>query len=498
MFQPNPLFTDGAVLCRRKEIAVFGDAPSGARVSCALTGIDGTLLGEAAGTAVDGRFLLYLPPQEARMGCTLTLHCGDETFTALDVSVGEVWLAGGQSNMELPLMNADGGPEEVAAHDDPQLRFFDVPRWARPCPEADEAFAGTRWQKALPGQAAWVSAVAYWFAKKARAHLNVPVGIIDCWWGGTSITCWLSRETLETTAAGRKYLDEYAEKSAGITMEAYLAAEKTFMADLDAWNGRVAEAKRALGADAPWAAVEARAGACPWNPPAGPGSQYRPHCLYDNMLRRVMPAGLNGFLWYQGEEDASRTDRYDLLMAQLIAEWRSAFGDGALPFLFVQLPGWGGDGDPYAWPRLRLQQDAVRKAIRGTGMAVTIDLGDRENIHPTDKQPVGERLFELARGVAWGEAGETGPEALGIDHLPGALRVRLSAPLTWWGPGAKGFELRGRGGDWYPAEAVVEGSAVLLTSPAVPEPFHARYAFLGWPEVDLRGGNGLPLAPFMI
>ena len=263
MLQVNSLFTDGCVLCRNREIRIFGRADRGARVTARLCAADGTVLGEDTRTADGGGFLLYLPPQRAQTGCTLTVSCGDEAFTAGDVAIGEVWLAGGQSNMELALMNADEGPAEVAAHDDGLLRFFDVPKWARFCDEADAAYAGTRWQKALPGRAAWVSAVAYWFAKKARAHLNVPVGIIDCWWGGTSITCWLSKEALEATAAGQKYLDAYAQKSAGVTMEAYLEAEKAFMDGMDAWNKRVAEAKAALGADAPWAQIEARAGVCP-------------------------------------------------------------------------------------------------------------------------------------------------------------------------------------------------------------------------------------------
>ncbi len=263
MFNPNPLFTDGCVLCHGREIAVFGDADDGARVTAAFTDADGRVLGEAACTAHAGHFLVYLPPQKPQTGCTLTLICGSESITASDVAIGEVWLAGGQSNMELALMNADGGREEIAAHDDPLLRFFEVPKWARACEEADAAFAGTRWQKALPGGAAWVSAVAYWFAKKTRAHRNVPVGIIDCWWGGTSVTCWLPEDVLRSTTAGQRYLREYEEKSAGVTMEDYLKAEDAFMRDLNAWNDRVARIREIRGQDTPWAEIEAQAGPCP-------------------------------------------------------------------------------------------------------------------------------------------------------------------------------------------------------------------------------------------
>ena len=491
MLKLNPLFADGAVLCRGREIPVFGSAEDGAAVSAELRDAHGVLLGRGAATAVSGRFLLYLPPQEAQTGCELTVTSGAETARCRDVAVGEVWLAGGQSNMEMALVNADGGPAEIAAHDDALLRFFDVPRWARDCPEADAAFDAVRWQKAAPGAAGGVSAVAYWFAKRRRADTGAPVGIIDCWWGGTSVTCWLDGETLAATAAGQTYLREWAEKSEGVTMDAYLAAEKIFTDNLDAWNRRVAQVKTALPPDAPWAAIEAEAGPCPWFPPYGPGSQYRPAGLYGTMLRRIMPAGLNGILYYQGEEDACRTDRYDLLMGQLIGLWRRDFRDASLPFLFVQLPGWGGAEDHEAWARLRWQQEEVHRALRSTGLAVTIDLGDRENIHPTDKRPVGERLADQALRVADGADAPESPRVAGIALRGREAALTLSAPVA--GEPA-GFETMGPDGAWRPAQAEVRGAEILLRSDR--EITAARYAWLDWPEVKLFGLNGLPLAPW--
>ena len=505
MLRVNPLFTDGCVLCRGREIAVFGTAEAGEAVTVRLESADGGLLAEALTAAgADGGFLAYLAPQEAATGLRLSVRSASGCHAASDVAVGEVFLAGGQSNMELALCNADGGRDEIAAHDDPLLRFFDVPKWARDCPQADAAFAGTRWQSMTPGNAPWISAVAYWFARKLRAHLGVPVGIIDCWWGGTSVTCWLDEDTLRATAAGQRYLCEWAEKSAGVTMDAYLAAEAAFMADMDAWNAAVDAAKRALGPGAPWAEIEERAGACPWNPPFGPGSQYRPAGLYHSMLERIMPVTVTAFLYYQGEEDACRTDRYDLLMGQLIGLWRERFGGDPLrPFLFVQLPGWGGAGDHEAWPRLRLQQQRVADSLRGTALAVTLDLGDRENIHPTDKKPVGERLFGVALGAVYGETPEEGPRAVSLRHGDGAAAVTLSAPLD--GATLDGvpipdglFELCGADVLWRPASAEAHGCTVTLTSPDVPDPRHARYGFFDWPETVLRGENGLPLAPFAL
>ncbi len=491
MLRLNPLFSDGAVLCRGKEIPVFGEAADGVRVTAALRDARGALLGEGAATAAEGRFLLWLPPQAAQTGCELTASAGGETVRCRDVAVGEVWLAGGQSNMEMALVNADGGPAEIEAHDDGLLRFFEVPKWARACPEAEAAFRGTAWQKMTPGNAGWVSAVAYWFGKRRRADLGVPVGIIDCWWGGTSVTCWLDEETLAATAAGQAYLDEWAEKSAGVTMEAYLEAEKAFMDGMDVWNRRVAEVKAKLAPDAPWAAIEAEAGPCPWYPPYGPGSQYRPAGLYHTMLEKIMPVGLTGGLYYQGEEDACRTDRYDLLMGQLIGLWRRDFRDDALPFLYVQLPGWGGAGDHEAWPRLRWQQEQVCRALRRTALAVTIDLGDRENIHPTDKRPVGERLAALARRVVDGAQAPESPRVTGIALRGREAVLTLSAPVAGK---PDGFETLAPDGVWLPARAEVAGDRITLR--AENEIRAARYAWLDWPEVSLAGADGLPLAPW--
>ena len=494
MLKPCALFTDGAVLARNREIAVFGQADGDRLIRAELRNAGGDVLACGAGCVEGGRFLLHLAPQREQTGCTLTLFAGEDRKEYHDMAIGEVWLAGGQSNMELALMNADGGPEEIAAHDDPMLRFFEVPKWARQCPDADAAFDAARWQPVKPGEAGWVSAVAYWFAKKRRADTGAPVGIIDCWWGGTSITCWMSRETLTETAAGQAYLQADAKKSEGVSMEDYLRKEEIFFNRMAQWNESVAAARKQLPADAPWREVEALAGPCPWDPPAGPGSPYRPAGLYECMLRRVTPVCLTGALYYQGEEDAERTDRYDLLMAQLIALWRHDFRNPELPFLFVQLPGWGGSGNHEAWPRLRLQQDLVYRTVRNTGMAVTIDLGDRENIHPTDKRPVGERLAEQARIVADGLPGEESPRILRAawrcDHVELSPSAPLDGELT-------GFEMKDLKGRWHPCETVWDNGNIVLRLPDGGCPRGARYAYLDWPETALSGENSLPLAPWM-
>ena len=183
-FQLASLFSDGAVLCRRKEIRVFGTGEDGTRLSACLLDEAGKTLGQDETVICNGRFCFYLPPQEARMGCVLTVTDGQDNTICCDIAIGEVYLAGGQSNMELELQNADEGQQLILSHRNPQVRYFNVPKFARFTEEAEEANQTARWVAVAPGTAKDMSAVGYFFAMKLQAHLRVPIGIIDCYWGG--------------------------------------------------------------------------------------------------------------------------------------------------------------------------------------------------------------------------------------------------------------------------------------------------------------------------
>lgn len=494
MLKLAPLFGNGAVLCRNKELRIFGEAEEGRRITVTL--------GDASAvcTARGGRFLARLAPQQAATGCTLTVTDGVETITATDIAIGEVYLAGGQSNMELELQNADEGQQLIASHNDPDLRYFNVPKKSLWNDEAIQANAWSHWEKVVPGNAKDMSAVAYFFARKLREKLNVPVGIIDCYWGGTSITCWMDGEALSATAEGQRYMADYAAQSAGKTVEQWQAEEDAFQAELAQWNGKV-DALRKEKPGVSWPEINSTVGPCPWHPPVGPGSPYRPAGLAETMLQRVIPATLTGAIYYQGEEDTARTAHYDVLMDSLIRCWRKWFQDEELPFLFVQLPVWiaDGDTDKKDWAVLRHAQELTWKRTRRTGMAVTIDCGEWDNIHPTDKRTVGERLFEQARTVVYGEAGAESPRAVCKHTQEHALLVSLTAPVAVRGEGAAKFlEIASEDGVYHEAEAAIEGCTLRLTCADVPYPAAARYAHWNWCQVNLFGENGLPLAPFIL
>ena len=498
-FQLASLFTDGAVLCRKKEIRVFGTGEEGLALSAVLLDEGGKTLCQDETVIQNGRFCFYLPPQEAQMGCVLTVTDGQDKTICCDIAIGEVYLAGGQSNMELELQYADEGKQLIPVHRNPQVRYFNVPKFARFISEAEEANRAARWTAVAPGTAHNMSAAAYFFAMKLQSHLRVPVGIIDCYWGGTSVTCWMSEETLGLTAEGQRYLKEYQDSCAGKTMEQYLEEENAFFSGQNAW-GEKALALKTEHPEYTNKDLNAIIGPCPpWTPPVGEGSPFRPAGLYHTMLERVVPATLTGVLFYQGEEDSWRTKQYDALLTSFIFQLRELFMDAELPFLNVQLPMWM-DGaateDSKLWPALRLAQEKVWRNVRNTGLAVLIDEGEFDNIHPTNKRVVGERLFEAALDTVYHEEARLSPFAIGKYRQGSALVIALSAPVTDCGSGEYLMEIAGKDGVFQPADVRLEENRIVLSSPAVPRPVAARYAWTDYAIVRLFGENGLPLAPF--
>ena len=499
MLRPASLFTDGAVLCRDREIRIFGEADSGAEVSAVLLDRGGNMLAEAACRSRDGRFLLSLCPQEAQTGCRLVLSSGEERAAAEDLAIGDVYLAGGQSNMEMELRNAAGGTE--AAEEDPLLRFFNVPRMALVNEEQQKAVRETRWQPVTRETAGYNSAAATYFGMAMRRKRpDIPVGIIGCYWGGTSVTCWMDGETLRTTAEGIRYLDKYAKLCGGKSMETYLEEEKAFRQGIDDWS-RKADEYRAGHPGAGDREIEKILGPFPWNPPAGPGSPYRPAGLAESMLKEIAPVSMTAALYYQGEEDAGQTEQYDVLMTALIGYWRKIFRAPELPFLFVQLPMWiPYDGeDTFTWARTRLAQAKVRDRVSHTGMICLLDEGEYGNIHPLNKRPVGERLAELAGKMLYGE-GEESPRIIEKSVNGTVITVQATRELrTKDGKAPALLEIAGEDGVFVPASGEIEGNLLRIRAEGTGKPVSARYAWTDWSDrANLCGLNGLPLEPFLV
>lgn len=224
--------------------------------------------------------------------------------------------------------------------------------------------------------------------------------------------------------------------------------------------------------------------------------QREPTSLFNGMIAPVAGYGLRGALWYQGEGNAGRPKEYQTLLPALIQEWRWHWGQGDFPFLVVQLPSTA----EYDWPELREAQ-AMAVRLPHVGLAVTIDIGDPENLHPTNKRPFGERLFLVARHVAYGEKIVwTGPVFARAEPAAGALRVHFNETggglVTHDGQSIRGFEVRDATGAFAPAEARIDGTSVMVSSTAVTNPVAVRYAWSPNPDANLVNREGLPAAPF--
>lgn len=543
------VFSDHMVLQRETPVAVFGTAPAGGRVVVDLMDDQGVTVAQTMAVAqaygeheTEVPWLAILPALPASGPYTLRVSHETNRLEFADVMIGEVWLAGGQSNMELELHTSEHGDEAIAAAADPLLRFYNTPKAGR-IDESAEAASG--WEPALAPQVAGMSAVAYHFGTRLRAQLgaDMAVGIIDCYIGGTSITSWMSRATLIGSDAGRPYVERYEAAIAGKTEEQMRAEADEWQTVFDQWNNSVAAMKEAHpGITQPQ--IDAEIGPCPWPPPITPFSERRVSAPYEAMVRRVAPYTLRGFLWYQGEEDEAQCESYRELLGLLIEEWRTLWnlagyeepavgyqadaGADALPFIVVQLPQWI-DGqvaargeDPRHWPVIRAAQLDASETLNDVLLVCTMDCGEFDNIHPLDKTTVGTRIADMALRGVYGRADveAESPRVAGVTPAPGALDVTFTNAqgLHWRGTtpdtmraaagatgaravGESGFEIAGADGVYVDAGAQIlpgdgERVTVRVEAPQVGSPTAVRYAWKSWGPAPLFNGAELPALPY--
>ena len=543
------VFSDHMVLQRETPVAVFGAAPADGRVVVDLMDDQGVTVAQTMAVAqaygeheTEAPWLAILPALPASGPYTLRVSHETNRLEFADVMIGEVWLAGGQSNMELELHTSEHGDEAIAAADDPLLRFYNTPKAGR-IDESAEAASG--WEPALAPQVAGMSAIAYHFGARLRAQLgaDVAVGIIDCYIGGTSITSWMSRATLIGSDAGRPYVERYEAAIAGKTEEQMRAEADEWQTVFDQWNNNVAAMKEAHP-DITQPQIDAEIGPCPWPPPVTPFSERRVSAPYEAMVRRVAPYTLRGFLWYQGEEDEAQCESYRELLGLLIEEWRTLWnlggyaeptvgyqadaGADALPFIVVQLPQWI-DGqvaargeDPRHWPVIRAAQLDASETLNDVLLVCTMDCGEFDNIHPLDKTTVGTRIADMALRGVYGRADveAESPRVAGVTPAPGALDVTFTNAqgLHWRGTtpdtmraaagatgaravGESGFEIAGADGVYVDAGAQIlpgdgERVTVRVEAPQVDSPTAVRYAWKSWGPAPLFNGADLPALPY--
>ena len=514
MLKAAAVFSDHMVLQREKKITVFGTGESGSRIRVSLADR------MAETVCREGKWTAYLPELEAMENAVMEITDGKETLRFLDVAVGEVWLAGGQSNMELELQNADGGQEILrsaaaggaaggaaagAAERVRKIRFYSTPKFAYECEALREAEQNACWELFGEKEAAKWSAVGFFFAAYLAEKLGVTVGIIGCNWGGTSASAWMSREALMEQDATKSYVEEY-ENSPWIrkSREEQIKDYNEYLAYHADWEKRAGEIY-ARNPREPFDKVQEAVGPCRYPGPLNCANFTRPCGLYETMLRRLTPYTLRGFLYYQGESDDHKPESYYQLFTRLIRQWREDFEDETLPFLLVQLPmhQYEGTEDTKNWCLIREAQFKAFRNIRNTGLAVIIDCGQFHEIHPRGKKPVGERLalqalYQVYHRIEAAEA--FGPVYRDFLYRGGGMEISFFCAeqgfLVKGEP--SGFEIAGEDGVFYPAEAVFseKGGTVFIKSEKVKDPVMARYLWTNFGEVRVFGKNGLPMAPF--
>lgn len=431
--------------------------------------------------------------------------------------------------MEFELQNAQSGQEELALlqkkndEEAAPIRFYYTEKMPYETEEWKEKIAASCWRDVREEQAKHLSAVAYYAAKQVRDQLQVPVGIINCNHGGTSISCWMSLSYLETFEDGRYYIKQYQELVGDKTNEEYLSEMEDYQKILDEYLTKVEDLKKAAQKDGKTLSgeqINELAGPYPWPEPQGWLSPYRPGGLFETMVKQVCPYTVRGIWFYQGEEDSRRYSRYQNMLTHFISYYRSLWKE-ELPFMILQLPMFleKGQKEEGIFAGIRKAQKAVSETVAGVALVPLCDLGEYDNIHPVDKLTPGTRLgnmtinriYEKEPGQKsmqvkgfFSEGGslavyfDSGDEPLFLNTAPQGAEPSLKplSEATKDGTSVSGFEIAGADGIFYPAEAIFERGFLLLYAKKVPAPIAMRYAARDYIVSNLYNKDHMPLEPY--
>jgi sialate O-acetylesterase len=480
-------YSDHMVLQRDVKLPIWGRAKAGEAVTVKLD--DQAVTGAVK---PDGEFVVELPAMKEGGPHTLTIDAGGESKTFKDVLIGDVWVCAGQSNMEFGVGGALNAAEEIKSANQPTIRLLSIPAFIVPTKATE---LKTHWSECTPQTAAGFSAVGYFFGRQINKEIGVPVGLIGSYWGGTVAEAWTSPKGMQREEV-KPIADRYA-----AAVAAYETAAKDYQAKLAAWKA-ASEKAAADGTPAP------AKPAAPVDPRTVPNF---PSNLFNSKIAPLTRFPIKGVIWYQGESNAGFAWMYRYLFPVMINSWRDAWGQGNFPFLFVQLANFGPvkpEPSESAWAELREAQQMSTRLPK-TGMAVTIDIGEANDIHPKNKQEVARRLVLLVHKIAYdktkdekyvfcGPVWDTQPYAVQNGGITLGFYQTGSGLATRGGGPVKGFAISGRDHKWHWADAVIEedGKHVRVSSKEVPKPFVVRYAWADSPEANLINKEGLPAGPF--
>ena len=484
-----PIFNDGAVLQCEMKVNVWGSADPGEALTVTFAEQQKSTVADAK-----GNWMIQLdpiPPSMEPRELIVRSSIGNQKSEISNVVVGEVWLATGQSNMVVPLKNTIGGPDRLAKTI-PGIRFVRVPQTFGLPVKKQFTPADLKWNNFEPGPNGQIAAVAFYFAEKIQAETGRQIGIIQSSYGGTPCQAWTPEWALDAHPELKYYTDELRKAMASDWTEQQWKEDanalRKWQEDLKQW-------------------MITKEGPHPKNPgPQDLGNPCSPKTattLYENMIVPLVPYTARGVIWYQGEANAGNPEEYRILFPAMIDAWRTAWNRPDWPFYFVQLAAYDQKGQD--WAAQRAAQTFTRDTVKNTGMALAIDCGEKTNIHPHKKQPVGERLARLALANVYGQKiAAVGPQVESVDvkddgvqivfnHVENGLKAIGGAEQV------TGFEVSGADGKYYTATCnILTTNTVELSCANVKNPVAVRYAWASWPEpsATLQNSAGLPAEPF--
>jgi len=472
------VFGDHMVVQRGTKIPVWGWADPGEEVAVQLGKRKAKTRADA-----EGKWIVRLGRIRKAGGPYEMTVTGRNTIRLTDVLVGEVWIASGQSNMQFSVRGAADPEKEIAAAQRPEMRLLQAPRVSAGQPASD---IEVEWKRCSPETVADFSAVAYFFGRKLHEELNVPIGLINASWGGTRIEPW-------TPPVGFASVSELSDQVKKIEEEnaKYRQAVAESLKPIENW---IQKAQKALEGKAPIPPI-------PTFPRHGLDGSGAPTGLYNGMIHPFAPFGIRGAIWYQGEANRNDGLAYHEKMKALINGWRAVWGQGDFPFYYVQLAPFRYQEDPREVAKI-WEAQLKTLSVANTGMAVTVDIGNVQNVHPKNKQDVGKRLALWALAKDYGRKGlvYSGPlyksmtvegrkVRIRFDHVGGGLTSRDGKPLT-------GFEVAERSRRFEKAEAMIDGKTLLVWSDRARSPIAVRFAWSIQAEPNLSNKEGLPAPAF--
>ena len=507
------LFVDNVVLQREMPVPVWGTADPGEKITVAFAGQ--TVVGVAD---AQGKWQVELAPLKASSkGRELTVsgRNADQPITVKNVVVGEVWILSGQSNMQWLIQQTGFFGLDRTAANYPLIREVLVNRETSLFPLGKAWITGDRWIECGPATVGNFSATGFFFGRRLFEELEVPIGLLNASLGGTRIEPWIPPEAL----AGDPSLAANAQRSNQYNLR-IAEGRKRFLEKLDERSAWEAEAREAVAAGR--------------LPPREPEPTFRENVhrnqrdatLFNSMIYPLAPYAIRGVIWYQGENNGGDDYTYFVRKKALINGWRELWGQppspgsgvpwGEFPFYYAQIssihqpsdnPAGGGVFVPVRNAQLR------SLAIPNTGMAVTIDINEKADLHPENKVDVGERLALWALANDYGRDIEcSGPIyrehkvdgnriTLFFDHIGGGLMVGKKEGLQPTQEVADGelkhFAIAGADMQWHWGHAVIDGDTVAVSCPEVSQPIAVRYAYAANPATaNLYNRAGLPASPF--